>query len=205
MKTVAGTTDRRMKTTLNRIRQHRPFGEDWKRLLRLLGKRKADDEPLSIVTIIDRAGFDDALWCLRTVEGHEREIQLFAVWCARQVEHLMTDARSIAVINVAERFANGMATKEELAVAGAAARAAVSEVARAEGIASGGLVVAPWLARDDVWELSGAAASAAANAARLTEFSCAAASSAFAAAIAAQEKRLREVCAECQKSCISAR
>lgn len=184
-----------MKTTPNRIRQHRPFGEDWKRLLRLLGKRKANDEPLLIITILDRAGFDDALWCLRTVKADEREIRLFAVWCARQVEHLMTDPRSIEVINVAEWFANEMATKEEFAVAGAAARAAVSEVARAEGIARGGLVVAPWLARDDVWELAGVAASAAANAARLTEFPCAAASSAFAAATAAQEKRLREICA----------
>jgi hypothetical protein len=193
-----------MQTKLNRIRQHKPFAEDWKRLLRSLGKHKADDEPLSILTILDRADFDIALWCLRTVEGYEREIQLYAVWCTRQVEHLMTDPRSIAVINVAERFANRMATQEELTLAGVAAKAAVSEVARAEGIASGGLVVAPWLVRDDVWELSGVAAAAAANAARLTEFPCAAASSAYAAAIAAQEKRLREVCAECQKSRISA-
>lgn len=185
-----------MQTTLNRIRQHKPFAEDWKKLLRSLGKHKADDEPLLIITILDRAGFDIALWCLRTVDGYEREIQLFAVWCTRQVEHLMTDPRSIAVINVAERFANGLVTKEELTVAGTAARAAVSEVARPEGIASGGLVVAPWLARDDVWELSGVAASAA-GAARLTEFRCAAASSAYAATISAQEKRFREVCAEC--------
>jgi hypothetical protein len=194
-----------MHTTLTKIRQYKPFAEDWKKLLRSLEKRKADDEPLSIVTILDRAGFDIALWSLRTVEGYEREIQLFAVWCTRQVEHLMTDPRSIAVINVAERCANRMATKEELALAGVAASAVVSEVARAKGIASGGLVVAPWLARGDVWELAGAAAAAAANAERLTEFSCAAASSAYAAAIAAQEKRLREVFAECQTSYISAR
>jgi hypothetical protein len=109
-----------VKTTLNQIREHSPCQEGWKKLLRALNKTEADDEPVSIVQIIDNNGLDDALWCLRTVKGYDREIRLYAVWCARQVEHLMTDERSKQALVVAERHANGEATDAELAAAGAA-------------------------------------------------------------------------------------
>jgi hypothetical protein len=57
----------------------------------------------------------------------DKELRLFAVFCARQDEHLFTDHRSINVIDVAERFAHGNATKDELNAARAAARAAASD------------------------------------------------------------------------------
>jgi hypothetical protein len=98
-------------------------------LLRHLGKSEADDEPLLIRTILDSNGLDDALWCLRAVTGHDREFRLYAVWCARQVQHLMADPRSVAALDVAERFANGQATADELAAAGAAAGAAARDAA----------------------------------------------------------------------------
>jgi len=85
--------------------------------LQTLGKTKADDEPISIVQILDSNGLDDALWCLRAIKGHDREIRHYAVWCARQVKHLMTDPRSINALDVAERFADGLATEEERAAA----------------------------------------------------------------------------------------
>lgn len=103
-----------MKTTLNAIRACCPCSEGWKKLLNNLGKTAADDGPLSLIAIIDSNGLDDALWCLRAVSGYGKEIRLFAVWCARQVQHLMTEPRSIAALDIAERFANGDATKEEL-------------------------------------------------------------------------------------------
>ena len=106
-----------MNTTLNLIRAHKPCVESWKKLLEHLGKHGHDDEPLSLITILDLLGLDDALWALRAVEGHDREIRLYAVWCARQVQHLMIDPRSTAALDVAERFANGAATKDELAAA----------------------------------------------------------------------------------------
>ena len=126
-----------MKTTLNQIRAKSPCQSGWIKLLAYLGKTKADDEPISIATILDSNGLDDALWCLQAVKGREREIRLFGVWCARQVQHLMTDPRSIAALDVSERFANGNATKDELDAArdaawGAAwgARDAASDAAR---------------------------------------------------------------------------
>src|SRR5574343_376624 len=125
-----------MYTPLNRIRAFGPCKEGWEKLLRHLGKTRADDEPLSIATVLGSNGVDDALWCLRVVDGHDREIRLFAVWCARQAQHLMTDPRSIAALDVVERYENGQATNEELAAARAAARAAAWDAARAAARAS---------------------------------------------------------------------
>ena len=119
-----------MKTTLNEIRKHEPCKDGWEKLLNYLGKTKADDEPLAITTILDSNGLDDALWCLRAVEGHDREIRLYAVWCARQVQHLLTDKRSLDALDVAERYANGQATEVELVAAEAAAEAAAWEAIR---------------------------------------------------------------------------
>ena len=47
----------------------------------------------------------------------DKDLRLFAVWSARQVQHLMKDQRSIDALDVAERFAHGNATREELAAA----------------------------------------------------------------------------------------
>ena len=116
-----------MKTTLNKIRKHSPCTDGWEKLLSYLGKTKADDEEISVLTILDSNGLDDAMWCLRAVEGRDKEIRLFAVWCARQVQNLMTDQRSLDALDVAERFANGEATE----AARVAARDAATEAARA--------------------------------------------------------------------------
>ena len=118
-----------MKTTLNKIRDAEPCRSGWEKLLRNLGKSRADDDPLAITTILDSNGLDDALWCLRAVDGHRREMRLFAVDCARSVQHMMTDPRSIAAIDVAELHANGFASDDELTAAWDAARAAAGAAA----------------------------------------------------------------------------
>lgn len=121
-----------MLTTLNAIRVHQPCADGWAKLLAHLGKTRADNQPLHITTVLDSNGVGDALWCLRAVTGHQREIRLYAVWCARQVQHLMTDPRSIAALDVAERHANGQATDDELAAAWAAARDAANAARAAQ-------------------------------------------------------------------------
>lgn len=68
-----------MLTTLNKIRACGPCHTGWTKLLKNLGKPKADDEPLRIAAILESNGLDDALWCLRAVDGHQREMRLFAV------------------------------------------------------------------------------------------------------------------------------
>ena len=151
-----------MKTTLNKIRAHSPCEDGWKKLLTNLGKTKADDEPLEITTILESNGLNDALWCLRAVDGHEREMRLFAVECARSVQHLMLDQRSIDALDVAERFANKLATIEELTAARAAAWDAARAAARAA--AWDAARAAAWAA---AWDAAGdAARDAAGDAAR---------------------------------------
>ena len=116
-----------MYTTLNKIRAKSPCTSGWTKLLKNLGKTHADDEPLAITTILESNGLDDALWCLRAVNGHQREMRLFAVECARSMQHLMKDPRSLAALDVAERHANGLATDAELSAAWSAAWAAARD------------------------------------------------------------------------------
>ena len=111
-------------TTLNKIREHRPCAEGWKKLLGHLGKTEEDDEPLLFSVILKSNGLGDALWCCRAAPEYDKQWRLYAVWCARQVQHLMKDQRSIDALDVAERFAHGLATEEELSAAWAARAAA---------------------------------------------------------------------------------
>ena len=101
-------------TTLNRIRAYHPCHDGWCKLLAGLGKTRSDDEPIPYSRIVEINGIDDALWTCRAEPQHAKEGRLFAVWCARRVEHLMVDPRSVVAINVAECFAHGMAREEEL-------------------------------------------------------------------------------------------
>ncbi len=156
-------------TTLNRVREHHPCADGWRKLLTHLNKTQADDEPLALATILQSNGLDDAIWCLRAVDGHEMEMRLYAVWCARQVQHLMKDPRSLAALDVAERHAHGQATDAELAAAGAAAWAAW---------AAGAASAAAYAASDEAsaaasaaaWGAASAAARDAAREAQIVEF-----------------------------------
>ena len=118
----------------------------------------------------------------------DKDLRLFAVWSARQVQNLMADKCSIDALDVAERFANGLATNEELAAARAAAGVAAEAAARAAWaaarVAAGAAARAAWAAARDAagaaaWDAAGAAWAAAGAAAR-------------AAARAAQAKYLQE-------------
>jgi len=156
-------------TTLNKIRACSPCEPGWTKLLKHLGKTTADDEPLPFSVILESNGLDDALWCCRASPEYDREWRLFAVWCARQVQHLVTDKRSIEALDVAERFANGLATTQELAAAwyaagyaaraaaGAAARVAARSAARAAARAAAG-DAAGVAARAAAWAVAGDAA-----------------------------------------------
>jgi hypothetical protein len=192
-------------TTMAAIRAHRPCDAGWSKLIAHTGLNPKDDEtPVSLLTILESNGLDDALWCLRAVEGRDREIRLFAVWCARQVEHLMTDPRSIAALDVAERFANGQATADELdtaqAAAGAAARAASWEAAwavaedaarAARAARDAARAAAGAVAEAAAWAAWGAAGAVAEDAARAAGAAARAAS--WEAARAAQAEKFKEM------------
>lgn len=145
-------------------------------------------------TIIDilkdeRIPAPDRLWtALRTEFVSERTMRLFAVWCARQVQHLRTDPRSLNALEVSERFANGQASTEELTVArdaaGDAARDAAwsttGGVARETARETAGAAAreaaleaaqiarkAAWVAREATWTAAGTVARDAARAAQI--------------------------------------
>jgi hypothetical protein len=73
---------------------------------------------------MDNISFSDRLWCvLRTEICSEKLMRLAAVWFYRDTLNWVKDPdpRSIEAANVAERFANGQATQEELSAAWSAA------------------------------------------------------------------------------------
>ena len=144
-------------TTLNRIYSCHPCHESWSAGMDAAGKSEPDDEPISYEAILDAVGLDDALWCCQAEPQHAGLWRRFAVWCARQVQYLMTDQRSIAALDVAERHANGDATDQELAAARDAAWAASDAPWAAAGA---------WAARDAARAAAGDAARAARDAAR---------------------------------------
>ena len=134
-----------MQTTLNKIKEHSPCEDGWKKLLNYLGKTQADDEPLELRTILESNEINDAIWAFRTVDGKEKEIRLFAADCAELVlpiyeKQYPDDNRPRLAIQAARDYANGLITHEELGTARAAAR----------GAAWG----AAWAARDarDAWD-----------------------------------------------------
>jgi hypothetical protein len=180
--------------TLNEICKYEPCEDGWVKLLKHLGKTQADDERFPYETIIDSNGLNDALWGLRCLPAeHHGWIRKYAVWCARQVQHLMTDKRSLDALDVAERYANGNATVEEWDAANVAASVA------AKGVAN----VSAW---DAAWAIANVAASVAARgtaetaasvaarAAARAAASVAARAAARAAARIAQTAKLREFC-----------
>ena len=118
-----------MKTTLNEIRKHEPCQDFWETLLSHLNKTEPDEEALPLLIVLESSGLEETLWCFRAVEGFHKEKRLLAIAFAREVEHLMPEASKPA-LDVAERFANGLATEEELAQARAAAWAAHAAAAR---------------------------------------------------------------------------
>lgn len=156
-------------TTLNKIRAYTPCSDEWKKLLSGLNKTGPDDEPLPMVTILDLNGLDDALWALRTTDC-EREELLLAVAYARQIQHLMADPRSVAALDVAERFDNEQASAEELADAAAAAwdaAYAAADVAwDAAWVPAAAAYAAAWDAEAAAWAAEWAAERAAGPAAQ---------------------------------------
>ena len=140
-------------TTLNAIRKHSPCRDGWNKLLAHLGKTKADDDPLSLLTVLESNGLDDALWCLRALPPEADDaVRLLVCDLVEPAMKLTKDPRPAKALKVARLFAFGKATRVELNAArdaawdaaraaardaardaaGYAARAAAGDAARAE-------------------------------------------------------------------------
>ena len=163
-------------TTLNAIRKASPCEKGWLKLLKHLGKTKADDEPLDLLTVLDSNGLDDALWVMSYAKPDDRLARHFQAWCAEQVLPIFEAERpnDRRVRDQIAMLRNDDATYEDRA----AARAAAKDAARAASWAA---------ARTAAWAAAWAAAwDAARIAARAAE---------WAAARNAQERQLRKMLA----------
>ncbi len=133
-----------MYTTLNKLRKHDPCYDGWRTLLKQLKKSKADDEPLHLLTILESNDLEDAIWALRAVDGHEREIRHFAMKCASQVQYMPLSQKSRICLDnaVAYTLFNTNTTGEAALGAAMVARVAreaaaqVSEAALDEALAA---------------------------------------------------------------------
>jgi chemotaxis protein histidine kinase CheA len=190
-----------MTTTLKAIRRHKPCSHGWTKLLKHLNKTKPDDEPLSLLTVLESNGLYDAIWCLCTEPTPERT-QRFALAVARRVEHLSPAAK--ACNDTAERYLNGLATKAKLRdarhTAQAAADASADEAsyaaayaANAANAAANATNAADFAATNAAADYAADnAASAATNAAKAAGYA-AANTAAYAAERQAQEQLFREI------------
>jgi hypothetical protein len=153
----------------------------------------------------NRIPFQDRLWVIMRKDlVSEKLMRQFVVWCARQVQRLMRDERSLHALEVAEAYAEYRwlindadyvkAWEYELAAAGDAAWVAAD-------VAIG---IAAWdAARAAAWAAAGDAAVAvsavARDGARVVAWTASQAAADFAArtaAQAAQEQKLREMLIE---------
>lgn len=133
----------------------------------------AHDGDIPLVDIVKNNDINDALWALCCVKDCDRDARLFAVWAARQVEHMIEDARCKEALNVAERFANGAATQEELEAAREAAWEAAENAAGNAAWAAAGdtaWAAANCAALDAAWAAAGEAALDAAWASQVAMF-----------------------------------
>jgi len=160
--------------SLAEIRAESPCADGWRKVLAAKGPDMEARFPLA--DIIETNDLDDALWAMRCLPEHNNLWRKYAVWCARQVEHLMPDDRSVAALDVAWRHSDGLATDEELAAAWDATWYTASDAARDAARAA---------ARD--------AASDAASAVAWYAVRDAASDAAWDAARAAQKQKLIEI------------
>jgi len=158
--------------TCDAIRKHKPCYDPATKL--------PEDYSGTVVDFLkqEQVPAHDRIWVARFFVT-DKTNRLFAVWCARQALALVPnpDPRSTAACDVAERFANGEATKEELDAAAESAwaaaesaRVAAKAAAKAARAADTAAWVAAWAA---AMRMAGKAADTAAWVARVAAESAA--------------------------------
>ena len=168
-------------TTLRRIKDANACVDGYAKLLKHLGKTKADDEPLDLLTVLNSNGLDDALRVLSFAMPDDRLARHFRAWCAEQVLHIF-EAERPGDTRVRDQIAmlrNDAATEEMRDAARSAARAAARAAVNS----------AVFFAADSA---SGPTARAAVNSAVFSSVRVAARLAAF----SAQENQLRKMLGE---------
>ena len=109
-------------TTLNKIRGYDPCEPEFGDFVKSLNGRYGDDEDIPFSEMLKHTGIENVLWSLNTItltELQEKMLRLFGCDCAEHVLHIFEakypgDPRPRNAIATARRYANGLATREEL-------------------------------------------------------------------------------------------
>ena len=167
--------------TLNQIKAHNPCASGWHTILAAHNKTDGDDVPFPLADALTSNGVNDILWAMRCLPEHNNLWRKYAVWCARQVQHLMTDPRSIAALDAAWRHSEGTASDDELTAAAADAADATDAADAADAAARAAADAAAAAADADADADAAYAAYAAADAAARAAYAADAAAYAAAA------------------------
>ena len=152
-------------TTLNTCKENDACEDGYKNLLKHVELSYPKNKPISLLTVLESNGLDDALWALQNASIGDNKIfsMKFGVWCAEQCyqyweKEYPYDDRVKKCIDATYRFIKNEISQEELAAARVAARDAARVAARdAAGAA------ARAAARDAAWAAARAAAGDAAG------------------------------------------
>ncbi len=123
-----------METTLNKIKAFAPCSGGWSKLLKGLGKAKANDSELELMDILKHNGIKDAVWALRCFDY--KDYGLFLADIAESVLHIYTakhpyDERPASAIKAVRDYCKGLIDKNELNAAADAYDAAYAAAADA--------------------------------------------------------------------------
>ena len=90
----------------------------WQSLLEGLGKTWPDDEPVTLLRILENCGMRSAIATTDAFPGHARAIRLYACYCARRILFYEKSRRINRplrqIIEVAEKFARGLGSADEM-------------------------------------------------------------------------------------------
>lgn len=100
-------------TTLDRIHQLKPWKVDWNALRDHVGKRKADSEPLDMLTVLRITELDGFLMYCRAEPDQWRAYRLLGIQFQRSGLKLPADRGLAAELDVLERYAYAAGSDEE--------------------------------------------------------------------------------------------
>lgn len=119
-------------TSLNRIHKLKPLNGDWAALRHHLGKRKADDKPLDMLTVLRLTGLDGFLIYSQAAVDHWRAHRLLSIEFQRSGLRLPEDQWLAAELDVLERCAYAAGSDEEfISISGATNEPALAALSRA--------------------------------------------------------------------------
>ena len=91
----------------------------WNSLLKGLGKTRRDNEPLTLLQILESCGMKCAVTTAIVFDDHPRAIRLYACYCARYVLNIFEETYPEEkaprnAIEAAEKYAQGLGDEEDM-------------------------------------------------------------------------------------------